>query len=337
MSNMIRHTAPARQEIPSVTVLICQRKTPDVTKLCLESLLRWYPTIKVLIVDGDSKDESSVYLAMKQALHPNIRVHTLTIDRHSHGEIMDYALRELIDTRYVVLMDSDVITLTNGWVEEMIAWLGTDNAYAIGTLMTQGIKAEGCGPADSEEDQVRYAHPSLSMINREIYLTLEPFKDHGAPCITNMVDAKEKGYVVMDYDVERVSLHLSGSSWTAPRTVWWHDNDVMVRPMLSIIGGHSDYQGNDIEVIPIDRTPKRWDSIITWSLDVVEVYDVEMFNIRFNVRGEYVVMGPVTQEAIELWRECVVSITGDDMYLLGHRFIRRQEWQRRIVSKGGTR
>lgn len=366
MNTMIRHTWTPPETFQDLTVLICQRKTPDVTKLCLESLLAWYPGIKVLVVDGDSKDESSMYLAMKQALYPNVRVHTYQGERHSHGEIMDYALRQLITSRYVLLMDSDVVTMRGGWVEGMLNYLentvfdgvtvmtkGVDVAieeladrvlsglpppprYAIGTVMSMGIKAEGCGPAESEEDTVLYAHPSLSMINREMYLTMEPFKDHGAPCISNMVDAKEKGYLVADYPVENVSLHLSGSSWTAPRTVWWHDNDVMVRPMLSIIGGHSEYGANDIEVIPIYHTAKRWDSIITWDMLKVEDYDVNMFNIRFNVRGEYVVIGPVSNEAIELWRECVVSITGDDMHLLGHNFIRRKEWQRRIVTKGGN-
>ena len=334
---MIRHTWTPPESFQDLTVLICQRKTPDVTKLCLESLLAWYPGIHVLVVDGDSKDESSMYLAMKQALYPNVKVHTYQGERHSHGEIMDYALRELITSRYVLLMDSDVITMRGGWVEEMLnRFYGYSLGYAIGTLMSMGIKAEGCGPAESEEDTVLYAHPSLSMINREMYLGMEPFKDHGAPCIANMVDAKEKGYLVADYPVENVSLHLSGSSWTAPRTVWWHDNDVMVRPMLSIIGGHSEYDGNDVEVIPLDYTPKRWDSIITWDMKPTSNYDIVGFNIRFNVRGEYVVEGSVDMDEIELFRQAVIRSADDVITINGLEFIRRKEWQRRIVSKGGN-
>ncbi len=333
MSNMIRHTFPYQESFQDLTVLICQRKTPDVTKLCLESLLAWYPGINVLVVDGDSKDESSIYLAMKQALYSNVKVHTYQGERHSHGEIMDYALRNLITSRYVLLMDSDVITMRGGWVEEMLSrFYGYSLGYAIGTLMSMGIKAEGCAPAESEEDTVLYAHPSLSMINREMYLTMEPFKDHGAPCISNMVDAKEKGYLVADYPVENVSLHLSGSSWTAPRTVWWHDNDVMVRPMLSIIGGRGEYHGTDIEIIPVDYTPKRWDSIITWDMKPTSDYDIVGFNIRFNVRGEYVVEGSVDMDEVELFRQAVIRSADDVIEINGLEFIRRKEWHRRIVT-----
>lgn len=327
MSNMIRHTWVNKDKEMDITVLICQRKTPDVTKLCLESLLRWYPSIKVLVVDGDSKDESSTYLAMKQALYSNVRVHTFTGERHSHGEIMHMAM-SLITTSKVLLMDSDVVTMRPEWIEQMYSFRG----YAIGTLMEVGIKAEGCGPAESEEDTVSYAHPSLSMIDREMYFTLEPFKDHGAPCISNMVDAKQRGYIVSDFPVEEYTLHLSGSSWTAPRTVWWHDNDVMVRPMLSIIGGQGEYQGNDIEVIPVDHTPKRWESIITWDMKTVTDYDVEMFNIRFNVRGEYVVMVSVEMDEVELFRQAVIRSADDVIIIEGIEFIRRKEWQRRIVT-----
>lgn len=331
MNQMIRYTWTPKQSFDDLTVLICQRKTADVTKLCLESLLNHYPTVNVLVVDGDSGDESSMYLAMKQALYPNVKVHTHQSDRHSHGEIMDFAIRHLITTRHVLLMDSDVITMRAGYIEQMLERLDS-GCYAVGTVMEMGIQAEGCGPATSEEDTVRYAHPSLSMINRQRYLNLAPFKDHGAPCISNMIEAKHKGYVVGDIDVENYTLHLSGSSWTTPRTVWWHDNDVMVRPMLSVIGAQGEYYGTDIEVIPIDYTGKRWDSIITWDMKPKSDYDVNMFNIMFNVRGEYVTRGTVTAGAIAVWRQKVIRSADDMIEVNGHIFTRRKLWQRRIVT-----
>lgn len=338
MNQMIRYTWTPKQSFDDLTVLICQRKTADVTKLCLESLLNHYPTVNVLVVDGDSQDESSMYLAMKQALYPNVKVHTFTGDRHSHGEIMDFAIRHLITTRHVLLMDSDVITMRAGYIEQMLEHLDS-GFYAVGTVMEMGIQAEGCGPAISEEDTVLYAHPSLSMINRQRYLNLAPFKDHGAPCISNMIEAKHKGYVVGDIDVENYTLHLSGSSWTTPRTVWWHDNDVMVRPMLSVIGAVSThinrepYYGtyNDVELIPWCYRDKQWDSIITWDMKPCHDYNVHRFNTRFNVRGEYVVVGLPSSETIEKWRTLVIRSADDMIEVNGHIFTRRKLWQRRIV------
>lgn len=337
MNQMIRHTWTPTQSFDDLTVLICQRKTADVTKLCLESLLNHYPTVSVLIVDGDSQDESSMYLAMKQALYPNVKVHTHQSDRHSHGEIMDFAIRHLITTRHVLLMDSDVITMRAGYIEKMLERLDS-GCYAVGTVMEMGIQAEGCGPAIDADDTVWYAHPSLSMINRQRYLNLAPFKDHGAPCISNMIEAKHKGYVVGDIDVENYTLHLSGSSWTTPRTVWWHDNDVMVRPMLSVIGELHDYDNryNDVEVIPLCKNDKQWDSVITWDMIVASDYNVEEFNTRFNVRGEFVVVGKVTQQDVDQWRTKVLSnktlgIDGE-IYSDNRKFWSRKSWQKYTVS-----
>lgn len=330
MDKMIRHTWQGRSAMPQVTVLICQRKTPDAIRLCLESLLQWYPDVDVLVVDGDSQDEGSTYLAMKQALYPNVRVHTFRSDRHSHGEIMDMAIRTLITSDYVVLMDSDVVTMRGGWIEPML-FMG---AYAIGTGMNVGIKAEGCGPAQGPEDEVLYIHPSLAMIHREKYLTMAPFKDHGAPCISNMIDAKERGYKVVDFPVENYTLHLSGSSWTAPRTVWWHDNNVMIRPMLTIVNPTS-FVGyhNDVEVVYIGGGNRVWQSIITWDMVEYQGYDPGLLMGRFNVRGEYVKVGGGT-EHIDEFRQQVIEYKGPRaLDIHGKTYLQRHEFQRSIVTK----
>ena len=39
-----------------ITVIVCERDTADITRLCLESLLRFYPDIPILIIDGGSID-----------------------------------------------------------------------------------------------------------------------------------------------------------------------------------------------------------------------------------------------------------------------------------------
>lgn len=326
MNQMIRHTWQPRPFTEDVTVLITQRKTPDVTRLCLESLLHWYPDIRVLIVDGDSQDDSSMYLHMKASLYPNVRVHTFTSERHSHGEIMHMALSNLITSKYVLLMDSDVITMEGDWLEVMLSY----EAYAIGTGMLVGIKAEGCGGAESPDDEALYIHPSLALIDREQYLDMEPFKDHGAPCISNMIDAKHRGLSVVDFPVEWYTLHLSGSSWTSPRTVWWHDNDVMVRPMLTVVNPVSRVAGDDIECIYTPYRSKTWDSVITWDMKPLDDYDPSLLLSRFNVRGEYVVEGDAGD--VQAFREAVIRSADSEININGITYLRRKEWQRRVVT-----
>jgi len=55
-----------------ITVLICQRNTKTLIQLCLESLLTYYPNIPILVVDGNSDDDSILYLRYKSLVYPKI-------------------------------------------------------------------------------------------------------------------------------------------------------------------------------------------------------------------------------------------------------------------------
>lgn len=286
---------PERKELQDVTVLICQNKTPDLIRLCIESLLTFYPTIKILIVNGTADDEAGRWIKYKAARCKNITVW----DREgydSHGVAMNEAIKDHITTKYVLMLDSDTIIKRSGFIELIIAHMTINNGiFAMGALMEVTNSGDACGEPKDAGDILRYIHPSTGMINRDIYIEMlaktkdkSAFSDHGAPCVYSMQYAKHYGYDVKGFAIADYVAHLSGASWTEPRTVWPHDNGVFVRPLVTFITDtYVNYQTDpDYDIIPFGIS-QRGIFVVPNGKPSTEV-DNNVFRIRLKITGDYV-------------------------------------------------
>lgn len=285
---------PARPDLDDITVLICQNKTPDLIRLCLTSLLAFYPTIKILIVNGTPDDEAGRWIKYKAAKHSNVTVWD-RVGYDSHGVAMDDAIEMKINTRYVLTLDSDVIIKRGGWIEDMkrffhMAQYATpDTLFAVGALMEVTRKGDACGAPEDKTDILRYIHPHCGMYDRNIYKELEArFTDHGAPCVYTMKAAEEKGFRVEGFPVADYIMHLSGASWTDPRTVWSYDNEVMVRPLVSFVGQYPIAQegDSDYDVVPMDHVLSSGNFVIHGKEPALVCN--QLFKERMKVTGDYV-------------------------------------------------
>ncbi len=294
---MIRYTLPPIPIRTDVSVLICHRNTPENIMLCVESLMTHYPDVEVVVLDGMSTDESRMYLKTRERLFPNLRVVDWTRDYHSHGVMMDYALREVMTTPFVWILDSDTIIR----YRKEIPMQG----YASGCIMMQSVSGQACTPA-GEGDSMKYVHPSCMVIDRVKYHKYRPFIDHGAPCVWNMLDAQ--GEEMYSWGEEHV-LHLCGGSWTTPRTVWWHDFGVFVRPLAEVKYRKEQHQSMDI--VMWEGMPRR-----------SGVY----FDGRMLVNSWYVCTDTgVTSEDIDELKQQIIEGGAQEQFGM---FIRRDIWQR---------
>lgn len=329
-----------------VCVLITQRKTFDLIRLCVESLLRYYPDIPILAVDGESDDESLLYLKYKQATVPNFKLwerrgqvrglHT------SHGESLHEAIRDHITTKYVLMLDSDVIIERGGFIQDMITQLQWNrNIYATGTRMEVSDSNDAVGDPKDESDILPYAHPSLSLYDRDMYLSLPEARDHGSPLFANMQEAKKRGYTIGYYPVDKYASHASGSSWATPRPVWDWDRGVYIRPFISFINfgeGLVNQTSNDFEII----TAFKYGEGIVWThKDLIKTDQAEKIYMtsRFNIHGEYVckttddlmpkeLVMTAKEKAIELGAPDRFAIKIDDgEFYLEYEFVKRKVFQ----------
>lgn len=332
----------------NVTVLITQRKTFDITRLCVESLLRFYPDIPILAVDGSSNDESLLYLKWKELAVPNFKLWERKGKEigafTSHGDTIDEAIKNFIHTKYVILLDSDVIMERGGVIEGMLAQMrGTDNIYATGTLMEVSCVNDAVGDPHNENDILPYAHPSLSIYDVDIYKKLSPARDHGSPLCDNMKDAKSRGYVVGGFPVDLYALHCSGASWCNPRTVWNHDHNVLLRPFVAFIVqdtvtfSHLIHQtSNDFEVISSLKNGKGH-VILHENLIDVDITNNTLFTSRFNVRGEYVCILSKSAPCDLVYLAKLTAIdkgAPDTFDINGTEFIKRRYFQNKTAFEG---
>ena len=315
----------------NITVLICQYKSLDITRLTLESLLTFYPDIPVFIVNNSPDDISADYLHYKEAKNPNITVWD-RVGLNSHGTSMDEAIRQYIKTKYILLMDSDVIVHRGGWIEQLLGQM-KKGAFATGTLMLVTNHNDACGEPLDENDILRYAHPSCAIYDRDVYLTLKPFCNHGAPCYRTMQDAKKLGLKVDYFPIERYVSHLSGASWCIPKTIWKEDYGVKLRPIVTFITNNMNYIGCQID--------PDYDAIAPGNLrtDEVIIHDGEpkinvsntSYQIRFNVHGDYVCVlnHDVDSEFTIDLREEATNNDADILIVQGVECFKRGFWQYR--------
>lgn len=327
-----------------ITVLICQRNTNDLIRLCLESLLRFYPDIPILIMEGGSIDDSIFYLKYKSILNPNIIIiegKDKTSKFTSHGVTMDIAIKNHIKTKYVLLMDSDIIVERGGLIEDMLEEFTKDNIlYAIGSTMFVTRAGHACGDPKDEADKLRYAHPSFSIYDVEIYHHLKaPFVDHGAPCVYNMIEAEKRGLHINYYPVDKYVSHLSGASWTEPRTIWSNDHNVFLRPFVTFIISN----GNHIEKIQL-QTDHNFDIITAGKYEekFIVVHGSQpvniknnFYSIRFNISGEYICIIPDNLEILQphfvqaIKQSAIEQKMPDEMNVGGLKCVKRVIWQKR--------
>jgi glycosyltransferase involved in cell wall biosynthesis len=324
----------------NVTAIICQAKTRNLTELCIESLMRFYPDLPVIVLNGSPDDfDSSYYLKLAALKHPNITI----IDhngRNGHGTMLDIGIQR-VKTTYALLLDNDIVIERGGFIEEMVKQLDFDpGMYATGTLMIVSRKNEACGTPADEADVLRYAHPSCSLYRVSMYDHDWPFREHGAPCVFDQINAERRGLRIGSFPIDRYVSHLSGASWTNPyRTIWVDDHDVKTRPFLTFICTNPAQfttleQQTDQDYNIVLRANKTYigQHIIHDNKPGFNITN-KLYPIRFKVSGEYVCY--LTESTIQLdidfvrtaRKELIDDNLPDRMELDDILLIRRQVWQ----------
>lgn len=326
-----------------VTVICCQRQTKNAIQLMLESLLRFYPDIPIVISDDDSQDDSAQYLQYKELITPNLFVWMRKEGFHGHGMQLDEMLKHFVKTKYCLLVDSDVIFERGNFVEEMILeFEKDDNLYAIGTMHYASYINNGGEPfatknGEKIDDAIPYTHPQLSMIRADRYLQMtNPFIVDGAPLILNMKEAFDKKMGVKYYPTDKYISHRGGTSYVKPIPVWSDDHDVYLRPFVTIIITISqsfitDSIDSDFDIVIAKNYSNE--HVVIHGRDS-QVVENNIYKLRFQVNGEYVCDArknyiQLEQSFITRLKDEVIKLKApDELVVDGLKFVKRKIWQK---------
>lgn len=157
-----------------ITALTVNYNTPDYLERLLASFRKFYD-MPFLVIDGSDENVSKKILRIGKMF--KAEVHHFPYNIH-HGPGMAFGIK-YIQTPKILFLDSDVIILKSGFIEDLSGKL-TSEAYGIGDI--QDINESGF----NVDTGIKYLHPALALCNRNVILKYPLPTLHGAPFIKAM-------------------------------------------------------------------------------------------------------------------------------------------------------
>lgn len=164
----------------NITAIVCVHNTKKLLKKAIDSLRLHYPSIHIVIVNNNSTDVLD-YTGM----WPNTTVYNLK-ENIGHGPAIHFAMQR-IDTKYALIMDSDIEVVSGGVIEEMLSMVSTEIFYGIGSI----VKVNDNGINVGKDNSINYLHPYFCLIDKSMYFSFHKAINHGAPFIAAMTDIKK--------------------------------------------------------------------------------------------------------------------------------------------------
>lgn len=180
----------------NVTGICVNYCTPELLRIAVKSIRKYYPDMKIIIIDGTPSDELDPFTDLKNKF---TKVHHLQRNI-GHGLGLNYAVN-FVQTDFFLCFDSD-IEMKSPCIEEMQTELIKSKGYGIGQIVT--VNEQGF----NSETGIKYLHPHFSLINKVWYNHFSPFIHHGAPFLKSMTDInKSNPDLLIHFPVYNFILH----------------------------------------------------------------------------------------------------------------------------------
>lgn len=127
--------------LPKISVVVLTYNNLSLTKLCLNSLVRWsdYPNIEIIVVDNASTDGTPDYLKQFQQCAAHVK---LILNDENYGFAKGNNIGLLAATGdYLVLLNNDTI-VTPGWLLTMLRHVQADSTIGLIGSVTNNIGNE---------------------------------------------------------------------------------------------------------------------------------------------------------------------------------------------------
>lgn len=184
----------------NITGIIVSYNTKDLLKNCFESVRKFYPNLKLIIVDG-SHHANECFKYAKSLEDKNTRIVSLE-SNIGHGKGINIAV-EYCSTEYFLLIDSDIIMNKKGCLEEMMSYFIMPNVYGVGQIIS--VDENG----SNNYKGMDYLHPHFCIIRKYLYKQFSVAIHHGAPLLKSMIDlSKQKTIILICFPVEEYITHL---------------------------------------------------------------------------------------------------------------------------------
>lgn len=201
----------------NITAIIVSYNTRDLLKACIESIRKFYPILKIIVIDGSPAD-SDCWQYCQTLLNNDMCATVKCLEYNcGHGPGMVKGI-ELCETDYFLLCDSDVEILRAWTIQAMMEAaridLGIRNAYKKLEELPGEYFIYGVGDiqivnesGSNSENGIYYLHPHFALINKNEYLKYDHIINHGAPMLKAMNSIQNKNSFLAKFDLSNFITH----------------------------------------------------------------------------------------------------------------------------------
>jgi len=166
----------------NITAITVNYNTPDFLERLLSSFRKHYPDIPFIVIDGSDTDKYNEIKPFTDKY--SVEIHHFNGNIH-HGPGLAYGLA-VANTERVLFLDSDLIVVNPGFVEDLNSKLHT-HSYGIGDVQTVNEKGFNV------DKGMAYLHPACALINKSVAILYPLPIKHGAPMINAMIEINKQG------------------------------------------------------------------------------------------------------------------------------------------------
>lgn len=197
--------------IRDITAIIINFRTPHLLRGAVGSLLAYYPTLSLILVDNGSHDNSRVEIRRLQVQYPSVRVLSLSTNIY-HGPAVNRAI-SITTTPLFFLMDSDCTVLQGGFLEKMLSLFNDLRVYSAG--LVRNVKTTGVSVTRDEQRRgigIPYAETWGALYHKRKCARLGRFIKGGASAIRIATAAQKQDYKVARFPIDHYIEHLGAGT-----------------------------------------------------------------------------------------------------------------------------
>lgn len=121
---------------PLVSIVIPSKNQSHLLKQCVNSILNntTYTHYEIIIIDNGSTEQDAIDFMSSISEQPNVQV--VSYDKpFNYSEINNFAVNNLVNGSYVLLMNNDVEVINSSWMDEMLQLACQDGVGCVGAKL----------------------------------------------------------------------------------------------------------------------------------------------------------------------------------------------------------
>lgn len=182
-------------DMSNITVIIVNRWTLNLTRQCVESLLRFHPALAIILVDNKSGegDPSLRYCESMAASHDNVTLIKNIHQQPEHGIGLNLGVSG-VSTPLFLTVDSDVILQSGTVLSAMASPFADPQVFATGHVW-RGAAWDCSGAPRPGAPTTDFVHPFFAMWNTGKFRDMRArFNRVGMPTCHVCKQASRRGY-----------------------------------------------------------------------------------------------------------------------------------------------